>query len=162
MRHDAPQRNHRRLRTAAADVHDHVPRCLRNRDFGANGSREWLFDEICHARACRKGGIQYCPALHLRDPGGHTNHNFRLKKAVASGDAVDKIGKKGFGDAIIGNHAIAHGTRRHDVAGSTAQHFFSFIAYGYHPSVIYRHGHHGGLVEHYAHTRQPNKRISRA
>ena len=135
------------IRGAAADVDDQVPVGLGDVDAGADGRGHGLLDQIHAAGAGLDAGVDHGALLHLGDAGGHADDDPGLEQLEAV-DLVDKFLEHALGHVVIGNHAVAQGTDRHDVAGRAAQHGLGVRADFQQLARVFIHRHHGGLVEH--------------
>ena len=129
--HDAGQRNHRHLRGAAADIHDHVSVGLRNRKSRSDCRRHRLLDQKHLTRAGMLGTVLHGAGLHLGDPGGNRHEHTGLHQTVPGRHQHLRlryeVPEHLLGDLEVRDHTALHGPDRLDVQGTAIQHPVCFL-----------------------------------
>ena len=95
------------------------------------------------------GGVHDGAAFNLGTAGRNANNDFGLKNIRPAHDFADKIAEHGFGDAEIGDDAVAHRPGGDDVAGGAAEHFLGLGADGDDYPIRFGDSDDSGLVENY-------------
>src|ERR1700676_4407862 len=126
--HDAAHGDDSDVRSAAADVHDHVATGLFDGQAGADGCSHGLFDEIHFAGSRAIGRILNGTLFHRGDFAGHTNDDAGMNQHATVVGLLNKVGEHFFGNFKISDHPIFHGLDGHHVTGSAAKHVFGFAA----------------------------------
>ena len=101
-----------------------------------------------HLAGPRQARLAHRPALHAGDATGDADHQAGRHDAAPViallNEGLDHL----FGGVEIGDHAIAQGPHRADVAGGAAEHQFGFIANRQGHAPLQVEGHHRGLLQH--------------
>jgi hypothetical protein len=116
------------LGRAAADVDDHVPGRLGDREPGADRGGHRLLDQEDLARAGGLGGLLDGALLDLGDAEGHADDDAGLHQRAAVVRARDEVAEHRLGDLEVGDDAVAQGAHRLDVARGSAEHLLGFFA----------------------------------
>ena len=116
-----PERDHRHLAGAAADVEDHAPGGLGDGQPGADRRRHRLLDQIRLAGAGREAGLLDRPLLDPGDAGGNADHHARMGEAVLV-NALDEVTQHLLGDVEVGDHTILQRPDGADRPGRAAEH----------------------------------------
>ncbi len=141
------QRNHGNVRRAAADIHHHVARGLGDRQSRADRRHHGLLHEIHFAGLGAIGRVLHGALLHLRNLGGHADHDARMHQHLAVVRLLDEVVQHLLGDFEVGDHAVLHRLDGHDVAGRAPQHLLGFFAHGFHFAGVFVDGDNRGLID---------------
>ena len=118
---DPAERDHGHLGRAAADVDDHVPGRLGDRQPGADRGRHRLLDQVGLARA---GGERRLLDRALLDAGHarrDADDDARVREPVLV-HLLDEVAQHLLGDVEVGDHAVLERPDRRDRAGRAAEH----------------------------------------
>ena len=118
---DAAERDHRDLGRAAADVDDHVPGRLADRQPGADRGGHRLLDQVGLARAGRERRVL---DRALLDPGHarrHADDHARVREAVLV-HLLDEVAQHLLGDVEVGDDAVLQRPDRRDRARRAPEH----------------------------------------
>ena len=88
--------------------------------------------------------------FHLRDAGGHTDHDAGANQMAGIVHLGDEVAQHGLGHLEVGDDAVLHGTDGLDVAGGLAQHALGVGAHGQAHGVaarIFLDRHHGRFTQ---------------
>jgi hypothetical protein len=118
---DAAERDDRHLTGAAADVDDHAPHRLLDRDSGSDGRGDRLLDEVHPARAGGQRGLLDGALLHLGDAGGRAHDQAGVGHAAVD-HLADEVAQHLLGDLEVGDHPVAQRPRGRDRRGRAADH----------------------------------------
>ena len=102
------------------------------------------------AKKAAKGGFLHSALLHLRDAGGHADHDARAHEAALVVHLGDEVAEHGFRHFEVGDNAVLHGTDSTDVARGATQHALGFGTHGKHliiAAAVFFHRHHGRLAQ---------------
>ena len=122
VHHRSPQGDHRDVRGAAADVHDHIAAGPGNINACADGRRHRFLDQVHLPGSRRVGSLFYRLPLNLCDAAWHADADpWLLKRPLAHG-LLDKIFDHLLCHGIIGDHALSQRPDRHNIPGRPAQH----------------------------------------
>jgi len=131
IKDDAVHGNDGDIRGPAADVDDHVPRRLGNRQLGPDGGRHRLLDKEDLGRLGPHGHVLDRPALDLGDPGGNADHDARPEKESAVvGRFLDEEVQHLLGDLEVGDHPVSHRPDGQDVGRGFPEHLLGPLADG--------------------------------
>ena len=102
---DAAERDHGDLGRAAADVDDHVPGRLADRQAGADRGRHRLLDQVGLARAGGERRVLDGALLDPVTPGGNADDHARVGKAMLV-HLLDEVPQHLLGDVEVGDDAV--------------------------------------------------------
>ncbi len=128
---DAAERDDRDLGRAAADVDDHVPGRIGDRQPGADRGCHRLLDEIGLARARRERRLLDRALLDARDTRRDADDHARVREAVLV-DLLDEVAEHLLGDVEVRDDAILERTDGRDRAGRAPEHPLRLDADGVH------------------------------
>ena len=126
-----PERDDGNLAGAAADVDDHVPGRLRDREPGADRCRHGLLDEIGLSRSGREGGLLDRALLDARHAGGHADDDPWVREPVLV-DLLDEVTEHLLRDVEVGDDPVLQRPDRRDRARSAPEHALGLDADGVH------------------------------
>ena len=118
---DAAERDDGDLGRAAADVDDHVPGRLGDRQPGADRGGHRLLDQVRLARAGRERRLLDGALLDARDAGRNADDDARVREAVLV-HLLDEVPEHLLGDVEVGDDAVLERADRGDRAGRAAEH----------------------------------------
>ncbi len=118
---DAAERDHGDLGRAAADVDDHVPGRLGDRQAGADRGGHRLLDQVRLARAGGERRLLDGPPLDAGDAGRDADDDARVREAVLV-HLLDEVAEHLLGDVEVGDHAVLQRADRGDRPGRPAEH----------------------------------------
>ena len=118
---DAAEADHGDLGGAAADVDDHVPGRLGDREPGADRGGHRLLDQVGLARAGGERRFLDRALLDAGDARRHADDDARVREAVLV-DLLDEVAQHLLGDVEVGDHAVLERADRGDRARGAAEH----------------------------------------
>ena len=125
---DAAERDHGYFGGAAADVNHHAAGRFGYRQAGTDRGSHRFFDQTDFDGARRLGRFLNGASFHRGRTGRNADDDHRRGKGTPVVNLADKIFDHFFRNFKIGNYAVAQRTDRLNVAGSTPQHLFGFVA----------------------------------
>ena len=136
----------------AADVDDHGPLGLVDRQSGADGSRERLLDGVRLAGPGRLGRLLDGPQFDAGDARRHTHDDARSDERPEEQslrlNLADKVGEHLLRHLEVGDNAVLQGPHRDDVARRAAEHALRRRANGHDLVSLRVYGDDRGLGEH--------------
>src|SRR5436305_4693846 len=127
--HHAAQRDHAHLGRAAADVHDHRPGRLRDRQVGTDGRGHRLFDQVHLAGAGADRALADGAPLDLGRAARDTDDDARRgREELVVVHLLDELLEHLLGDGEVGYDAVLHRPDGDDVPGGFAEHLLRFFA----------------------------------
>ena len=118
---DPAERDHRHLAGPAADVEDHAPGRLGDREPGADRSRHRLLDQVGLPGSRRQAGLLDRALLDPGDAGGDADDDPRMREAVLV-HPLDEVAQHLLGDVEVGDHAVLERPDRLDRPRGPAEH----------------------------------------
>src|SRR5258708_26546982 len=107
-------------------------------------------------------GVLHGAFFNGSDFTGDADDDARMDQDAAVMGLLNEIGEHFFGDFEVGDHAVLHGLDGDDVAGSAAEHLFSFAANRDDFTGDFVDGDDGGFVDHDAFAMGEDQGISRS
>src|SRR5918992_1498030 len=144
---DAAEGDDGHLGRSAADVHDHVPGRLRDRQAGADRRRHGLLDQVRLAGAGGQGCLLDGALLHARDAARDAHDDAWVGEAVVV-HLLDEVAEHLLGDVEVGDDPVLERTDGRDRAGRPAEHPLRLDADGVDLAGALVDGDHGRLGEH--------------
>src|SRR5919106_689114 len=158
---DAAEGDDGDLGGAAADVHDHVPGRLGDRQAGADGRRHRLFDQVSLARSGREGRLFNGALLHSRDAARHADDDAWVGEAVVV-HLLDEVAEHRLGHVEVGDDAVLQRPDGRDGAGRAAEHALGLDPDGVDFARALVDSDHGRLGEHDSAPADVDERVRRA
>ena len=118
---DAAEGDHRDLGGAAADVDDHVPGRLGDRQPGADRGGHRLLDQVGLARAGAERRLLDGALLDAGDARRDADDDARVREAVLV-HLLDEVAEHLLGDVEVGDDAVLQRPDRGDRPGRAAEH----------------------------------------
>ena len=144
---DAAERDHRDLGRAAADVDDHVPGRLADRQAGADRGGHRLLDQVGLAGTGGERRVLDGALLDARHPRGDADDHARVSKAMLV-HLLDEVPQHLLGDVEVGDDAVLEGADRRDRARRAPEHPLRLDADGVDVARALVDRDHGRLREH--------------
>ncbi len=157
-RDHATQRDHRDLARAAADVDDHVPERLVDRERRADRGRHRLLDEEGLGRARAPRRLQHGTLFDVGDGRRHADEDARTLQSRDAG-ALEQHADQALGDLEVGDRATAQRSDRDDVARCATDHLPRVVPERQHLVRARVHGDDGRLVQDDAPTACVHQRV---
>ena len=133
---------------AGAEVADERAAGVAHGDAGADGGGEWVGDQMGGAAGAGLfDGVADGALLDVGDAGGGGDHDFGADEVEASGDERNIVAEQGFDDAVVVDHALAHGADDADEFGGAADHVGGVAAGGEDGVFLGGEGDDGGFVD---------------
>ena len=158
---DAAEADHGHFGRAAADVDDHVPGGLGDREARADRGGHRLLDQVGLARAGAECRLLDRALLDAGDAGGHADDHARVREPVLV-DLLDEVPEHLLGDVEVGDHAVLERADGRDRAGGAPEHPLGLDAHGVHLAGALVDRDHGRLGEHDPATADVDQRVRRA
>ena len=155
---DAAERDHGDLGRAAADVDDHVPGRLGDRQAGADRGGHRLLDQVGLARAGGERRLLDRALLDAGDAGGDADDDARVREAVLV-HLLDEVAEHLLGDVEVGDDAVLQRADRGDRPRRAAEHALGLDADGVHLAGALVDRDHGRLGEHDAAAAHVDERV---
>jgi hypothetical protein len=158
---DAAQRDDRHLGGAAADVDDHVPGRLLDRQSGTDRSSHRLLDQERLPRSGLHGGLEHGALLDLGHAGGdaHDDARLRLPREALHARLVDEVAQHRLGHLEVGDDAVLQWPDRDDRPRRAAEHALRLDADGQDALAVLLDGDDGRLDEHDPATADRDERV---
>ena len=158
---DPAERDHGDLGGAAADVDDHVPGRLGDREAGADRGGHRLLDQVGLPRAGGERRLLDGAALDAGHAGRHADDDARVREAVLV-HLLDEVAEHLLGDVEVGDHAVLQRADRGDRPGRAAEHALRLDADRVHLAGALVDRDDGRLGEHDAAAAHVDERVGRA
>src|SRR5689334_4695550 len=158
---DAAEGDDGDLGCAAADVDDHVPSRLADREAGADRSRHRLLDQVGLPRAGAEGRLLDGTALDTGHAGRNADDDTWVRKSILV-NLLNEVAEHLLGDVEVGDHAVLQRADRGDRPRRAAEHAFCLDTDGVHLAGALVDRDDGRLGEHDSAPTDVHERVRRA
>src|SRR5215218_4186976 len=147
-RHNSAQRDHGHFGRTPADVNDHAPGWLSNRQSGTDGGGHRLLNEPRFTSARIDGGVMHGAAFDFSHARWDTNHDTRARNdGELLVNLLNEITKHLLGHVEIADDTVLKRSHSHDVRGCPSYHALGFRTHRENPLGAGIHGYDGGLID---------------